>query len=423
MEVIYSIDQMERGNFISVKLSGNLSVDSVNKRIYCENGDSLQVYSYDAAKIAEPKSMTLISQDNSRYAAGSAIYDAADLSNPLLEVSAEKLWDGYRRLAGYHMTPDLEHVFAYTAAEVFQLWSVSDGLVMELIPDKNMEKKAVALTVSADGTLVALAHDDHSVEVYTNTAEFVTSFAFTEDINYVEFEGNKLLISGDWLAWVVDVYGQEPTVEINDGCSSSDYGFVDQFLTSDGLLLCAGEYFEGALDAIYDLKTGECIFDERGYYQYNEDHGILLYIPADPRFYGNPVLHAAKRDEDGIFRDIYTLKTQGFDMALPLNPFGTDGDHFILMDSTCCQVYAVETGEPVYSMYFGAEQDSYTLRDSLCFQNNSLFDLRFYENGSCAEYPLLKLHTLLEYAKEYLTSDLAVRELSSAEKARYFIEN
>jgi hypothetical protein len=414
---------MEQGSCEPVEVTGDISVDSVNKRLYSSTGSSFQVYSYDAGNFYGGESAELVSTDGSRCAVGTVIYDAADLSNPLLEVGAANLSNRYGKRAGYHMTPDLEYVFFHTSADTFQLWSVTHGFMMELSPNENMDKQAVALAVSADGTLVALAHDDHSVEVYTNTAEFVASFAFTEDINYVEFEGTKLLISGDWLSWIVDVYGQEPTVEINDGCCSSDYDFVDQFLTSDGLLLCAGEYFEGSLDAIYDIETGECIFEERGYYQYDEQSGILLYIPADPRFMNNPVLHAAKRDENGVFQDIYTVKPEGVDLCLPRIPHGTDGAHFMLVNDTCCQVYSITTGKPVLTVYFPNEQNRWELQYCLLVRNNALYDLRFYGNTRTAAYPIGDLATLLEYAKEYLTSDCGTRELSDAEKAKYFIEN
>ena len=413
--IIHSMELLRQDIYRPVTLSGSMYIDSVNKRFYCDNGSTLQVYTYDLTRFPEPKSATLVSPDGSRYAIGNAIYSSGDLSVPLLDPQCKEGYD-----VNCHLTPDLEYVFHQTPQDTFQLWSVSDGMLMELVPNEDNNKNVVALSVNQDGTLVALAHNDQTVEVYNRDSEFIASFTFPDEIWHVEFEGSRLLISGMLLSWIADVYAPDAIMEIPAGTHPT-YP-TDQHLTSDGLYLCAGQYFEDALDAIYDLETGECVFRNHGYYQYNEENGILLYTPTDPRFAGNPLLHAAKRDADGIFRDIYTIKTQGFDMVLPRTPAGAGARYFLLMDSSCLQLYETATGSLVYSMYFGPGRDAY-LHYNLFIQNDILYDLRFYDGGCPAVYPMLDLADALRRTDTYLTSPLATRELSAQEKAAYFIEN
>ena len=73
-------------------------------------------------------------------------------------------------------------------------------------------------------------------------------------------------------------------------------------------------------------------------------------------------------------------------------------------------------------MYFGPGQDA-DLHYNLFLQNDILYDLRFYDGGCPAVYPMLDLADALRRTDEYLTSPLATRELSAQEKAAYFIEN
>ena len=424
--LLYSMEQLQQeiydsaafdGSFYTepVEFDGSLYIDSVNKRLYCRTGSALQVYSYDLTKFPEPKSATLVSPDGSRYAIGSAIYSADDLSVPLLDPDCQE------DFPLYHITPDLAYVFHQTPQDTLQLWSVSQGLVTELFPNPDSNKNAVDLAVNQDGTLMVLAYHDHTVEVYNRDGDFVASFTFPDEVWHVEFEGSRLLISGMWQSWIVDVYAPDDILEIPRGTTAT-YP-TDQYLTGDNLYLCAGEYFDGALDAIYDLETGECIFQERGYYQYHEANGILLYIPADPRFAGNPLLHAAKRDEDGIFRDIYTIKPQGFHMVLPQTPAGAGPRYFLLLDANCCQVYETATGSLVYSMYFGGNHETYLLKYSFFIHNDTLYDLRFYDGGRPAAFPMLELSDLLAHADRYLSSSNALRTLTAQEKADFFIED
>lgn len=417
IHTIYSVALLEQGIDYALELTGSLWVDCVNQRIYSKSSNNLQVYSYDVERFRQPFIATHISPDGSRCAIGPVVYSTDDLSTPLLDILVKA-----HPSAGYFLTPGLDYLFVHADDDLFRLWNVSGMLVMELIPEHGKTQQATSLAVNNDGTLVAIAYEDNRVEVYSSNSEFVTSIQFTESIVHMEFEGTRLLISGTWLSRIVEVYGQTPTIEIGDGTNSPYSAGDGQYLTSDGLLLCAGEYFNGALDAIYDLQTGECVFRELCYYQYDEESGILLYIPADPRFPGNPTLHAAKRDGSGLFHDIYTIKTQGFDMMLPMLPCSTDGRYFLLLDASCCQVYELSTGKLDFTIYFKNEQDRNSLQYCFTLKNNVLYDLRFYPGAPISAYPILDTGTLLEQAKTYLTSKLTLRVLSGAEKEQYFIE-
>lgn len=417
VHTVYSIALLEQGIDYSLEITGTIWVDCVNQRIYSKSSNSLQVYSYDVERFRQPYSVTHISPDGSRCATGSTIYSSKDLSTPLLDIRVKSAPS-----AGYFLTPGLDYLFAHTDDHLFQLWSVSGALVTELIPEYSKAHQATSLAANEDGTLMAIAYEDNLVEVYGRNSELLTSVLFSEPIVHMEFEGAALLISGTWYSQIVDVHGQKPTVEISDGTMAAYGSFDGQYLTSDGLLLCAGEYFSGALDAIYDLQTGECVFRQLCYYQYDEESGILLYIPADPRFTGNPTLHAAKRDGSGLFHDIYTIKTQGFDMALPVLPCSTDGRYFLLLDASCCQVYELSTGKLDFTIYFSSNQDRYSLQYCFTLKNSVLYDLRFYPDSLISAYPITDTGTLLEQAKAYLTSTLTLRELSGTEKEQYFIE-
>lgn len=135
------------------------------------------------------------------------------------------------------------------------------------------------------------------------------------------------------------------------------------------------------------------------------------------------MLHVAKRDDSGMFRDVYTLKTQGIDMVLPTGICGEDEPYFLMLDASCCQVYEMATGQPVYTMYFGSQQETYFLKTCLGFLDGRLYDLRFYESTAPTLYSMPELPALWESAQGYLRSDLHQRELSAQEKAMYFIED
>ena len=423
---------------LAVSLDGTLIVDSGNLRLYQVTDYALNVYTLRP----ENKSsdiLDLLGMDGSRglrfRSANSGeedeqlwICSTDDLDTPLLDLTLKN--DGpYER---YYLTPDLDYAFIETPEGQFQLWHVDRGLVAEPdIPAETAAQTSV-LSVSADGSLLAVAQkESRKAAVYSGLDGSLlqtidlTDLGKPEDfdhngIYYLEFEGTDLLISLPSESWIVDTTGENPTVQIMDGIYEETGLYrVDGALTGDGLLFCMGEWFTGAVDAIYDIHTGNCVFRNVSYVQYHEPSGILLFTPSNPQFGTASAVHAARRDEQGNFAELYSVPLE--DIWGRWDTFDCLGTKlFMLRSMDGCSLYEIETGKHLMTMY--PTGDGRYPNDSLSIIGDTIYDRYVIRDGSIYTIPLLDTAELMEQAHVFLDSPLGQRYLTDLEKAEYFID-
>jgi len=460
--VVYSLDMLKEGTRNPITIPGRCYADTEKHLLYGESEYALSIYSYNAEDRITRKRLgaysleehMLLSSDGSRCfnmssmvwdaldesisrstdTEGLWIWDSSDLSVPLLEV----FHDG-RAFDPYYVSAELEYIFLQTREDTFQLWSIYDGCTLNIKVDAQLGAMAERVCVSADGSLLAVGYENGLVQVYSGKdGKLLTEIDCSENrreetsfdtIEHLEFEGSRLLITGSvsdnsprgW-SWIADISGKEEIIKIGDSCIEV-YICTDQFLTSDGLLFCGGSYLPDTVDAVYDISTQEVVFEELAYYHYDEATGTLLYLLAHPGYTSNPVLYAARREDSGMFEQIYSLKPQAGEVKFTQDLYSNNSRYVMLASSKCAKIYEIETGEEALTIYYaipdGAEQYG---RTYLRFAENTIYDMRWYTGGKLVSYPLLPNTELVDTAWEYLKSDLCVRKLTEAERSRFFVE-
>jgi len=328
-----------------------------------------------------------------------------------LEYVAEPGWEIYL----YYTTPDIDYIFLLSEDKDYELWSPAEGCLLKISPGS--ERTTSALSVSEDGSLLAVAYGEsisasRYVEVYDSHGNLLTEYEMSEDfggITHLEFEGTTLLISSAIQSQIVDTTGESEPILISGGNMSFQY---DYLLTSDGLLLCTSRsndpYY---LDAIYDIATGEKIFDNYvSAFQYNENTGILVYHDSNLSDYST-VVHVACRDQDGIFSDMYTIAPDGVNLMLKRGLQCLDDTYFLVAGDDQCQVYEIATGNKVLTL----EGEDFLLCGGI------IYDQRFQTNGTFSSYAILDEIELLKRAENILTSEYGIRTLNENEKEKYFI--
>jgi len=427
---------MEQLIFLS--LEGSFVVDSENLRFYSTTADAIYVYALHPQNKAS-YGVDLLSLDGSRglryrFSNSSGedeqlwIYAASDLDTPLLDLPVKN----HGPYAQYYLTPNLDYAFVRTPEDSFQLWHVERGLVLELeIPPEAAAQRST-LSVSADGSLLAVAwKESKRAAVYSGLdgrqllSIDLSRLGEEEDFDYnrsyyLEFEGTDLLISLSSESWVVDTAGNKSTLEIPDGISGGPGMYrVDGALTGDGLLLCMGEWFDGAVDAIYDIRTGECVFRTVSYVQYHQPSGTLLYIPAAPAYGSSSSAHAARRDASGRFKDVYSVPMGEGWGTWPSYECLSDS-LFLLQGRDTCSLYEIAAGTHRMTLRLEGYDPYYSAATQLI--GDKIYDLAVSKDGGLYTLPVLDTAALMERAKEFLSSPLGIRQLTDTEKAEYFIE-
>ena len=433
--IVYDMTRdMERSLF--VVLEGNYVMDSENLRLYRTTEDALYVYDLHPEH-NDSLYVDLLGADGSRglrwdsgFSSGEdcrlQILSASDVDTPLLDLAVKNQQGSY---GSCYATPDMDLAFVLTPQDQYQLWHAERGLVLELEIPREAAAEPSTLCVSADGSLLAVAwKESKRANVYSGLdGSLILSIDLSglgeeEDFDYssycLEFEGPELLISVASESWIVDTAGEKPRVEIPDGISGEmDMYRVDGALTGDGLLLCMGEWFSGTVDAIYDIRTGDCVFRTVSNVQYHGPTGTLLYIPSAPAHGSSSVMRAARRDASGKFTDVYTAPMgEGWGTWDSYDCLG-DG-LFLLRSLDCCWLYEIETGTKRMELHLDEDINCYDLQ----LIGDRIYNQSFFGDGQIYSLPVLELEELMVQAKELLTSPLGTRELTEMEKATYFIE-
>lgn len=455
--VIYD---MGLANPTPIRIPGETYVDGQNRKLYVKGEFTLSLYNYEKEpKLAEKTNdpyvlgdVELISSDGSRCFAtagmirdGKAlksadthwlqIYNTEDMKEPLLSVSC-----GSR--APYYVSGELEYIFLQSGDDTFQLHGINNGLVQE-ISVKDAEEKPEALAVSEDGSLLAIGWRSGWVRVFSaadgkmlleiDCTENQPASTHSNTIEYLEFEGSKLLIAGPiteayatgW-CWIVDVSGQESTRKIEDSTGLEVYPHTDRYLTSDGLLLCMGSYLPEGLDAVYDVSTGKLLFDQLAYFQYHEESGIMVYLPTHPGYIGNSVVYAMQRDAQGEFQPLYTLDSLQENVKFPHAQRCRilDEQYVMLIQQNNLEIFDFRTGEEIQTCYapMECENQNVDIRWCVAMADGAILDLRYHTQDALARIPILPMEACVETAKGYLQSDLSRRELTPAERRKFYVE-
>lgn len=342
------------------------------------------------------------------------VWETDATKTPLLDtwIAAD---EGFQRYL-YYATPNMDYVFLQTEEGELQLWAPRQGCLLAFSPDTSAGE-ITSLTVSADGTLLAFAckesNFDHWIEVRSATdGSLVRRYDFSEDLfalTHLEFEGEYLLAASENQSMILDLNGNQTPIEIPYG----NIGYHrDYYLTADGLLFCTmrtNKLYE--LSAVYDTKTGEQVFGDAMYFQYNEKSDTLVYQISNNVSDLSTSVHVARRNQEGRFEDAYTLVPQNFNMILHSGQQCMDEKYFLLNGDEVCEVYETATGNKVLTL----RGNAYLLVDGV------LYDQRFNSTGTLLRYPIMDLSELQEKAQRYLTSEYGIRELTAQEKTRYFI--
>jgi len=450
--VIYALEPLKMGFKSPVTLEGSCRVDCANQRIYQFEEYALNIYSYRTENMVTAKmtgnnrldELHMISSDGKRCMMTASMvvddlhdisYEGADtawvriflcedLTSPLLELPH----------SGYYVTPELDYVFIKAETGVFELYHVEKGRILTLDMDRDRAAKVTNLCVSADGSLLAVAwREEGLVEVYSGTDGTllrqidVSAYDGMEEptLVFLEFEGTDLLITlrdgySAAASRIVDITGKREDICIDDGSFQRNTGecITVGTLTSDGLLFCSGDYLTGAVDAIYDVRTGDCVFRNVSYCQYDESRGLLLYVQTNPQYGDSAVLHAARRDEQGVFTDIYTVPLES-GLNLRENLRCMDENYLILSGDRLCRVYEIESGRCVLNLHV---PDAVGYVGRFYMAAGSIYDLKYHHSDTLTSYPLLDTAALAEMAREHLTSSFGQRQLTDGEKTDYFIE-
>ena len=228
-------------------------------------------------------------------------------------------------------------------------------------------------------------------------------------ITCLEFGEDCLLVSGEYNSYLFGLEGEGIQAEFPYG----NMGYhTDHYLTADGLLFCTmrtNKPYE--LSAVYDVKTGDMIFGPATYFQYDEENGLLVYQPGNSISDLCTSVRVAARNEEGKFKDIYTLTPERLNLILQTGWQCVDGGYFLLNGENICEVYELKTGSRVL-----------TLRGSeylLCC--NTVYDRRLNRTDSLLRYTIMDLEQLMEKSKQFLTSEYGIRRLTEKEKVKYFI--
>ena len=430
---LYSLPGLESGNTGYAALSGYYNIDTVNKRLLVSDDDlqRLHLYQYRTQNLVYqdpslPEELLYITRDGSRclFLGDPGIWDTEDLSAPLLSLK-----DSYTCV-----TPDLTCMLTQPTETQLQLWHTENGLLLEL----ETRKPVIRSCINGDGSLIAVQYADTAVAVFDRAGNPVITVEPQEssdgrndvlaNLEVMELAGTDLLLSARFdinaCSWIVDTTGQRETVVLPVGSYCSPYygwAVTAHHLTEDGLLFCTGEYFNNALDAIYDVKTGQCVFRQVSYYQYDRATGILLYMPTNPQFGDSPVLHVARRDDRGVFRDLYTVSPENTDTVHWRAVLCADDSYFLVIGDSNCQVYSLEDGSRLLTLYDSDLSDEYTDRPYYLV-SGTVYDTRYYRSGHLSSYPILEFDRIPELAEELLSSETGMRTLSYLEKEAFFLD-
>lgn len=342
------------------------------------------------------------------------VWETDSMDEPLLKtwIASDSRYNQYL----YYTTVDMDFIFLQTKDGALELWSPEEGLLRIFYPDMPSET-ITSLTVNKDGTLVAYSGiengSDNWVEIRSVIdGKLVQHYDFSQSSlgsTHLEFNGNRLLVTTEGSSRIYDLDKEELLMELPYGSIAYHY---DCCLTEDGLLFSTMRTNKPCeLSGIYDIETGKRLFGHAMYFQYNPKSGVLVYQSSNNVSDNSTSVHVASRNKEGQFEDIYVFSPDGLNMHLQCILQYMDEQYFLLNGSTCCGVYDIYTGNKVLTL----NGNTYILVDGV------LYDQRLNNSGVLLRYPIMELDELKEKAQYFLTSELGTRELTQAEKERYFI--
>ena len=415
----------------AINLEGYCAIDTLNHRLYIAQDTSLYIYSYRTAKNSTGITIDKISNDAQRCMNITdpdghdilRIWDYNDFSEPLLEFFYDK--SSYEE---YYLTPDMLYALILSEENTLQLWHAYQGLVVEI---PLQEEKPLLPCVSADGSLLAVVcYEQQTVDVYSSDGTRIQQIPIPMEHNInkenfsivtqLEFEGNKLLISCSDYAMsgytqIWDIPSGDPPVIIEDNSGSHNMDTQECLLTSDGLLFCVGTVLDDAVDTIYDLKTGEIVFQKTALFRYDEDTKMLIYTPVRLGMMDMVTIHVAYRDKTGMFQDVYTFESKNGSFRLDESAQIMDPDYFLLNNWGLCDIYEAATGEFVMTIRTINEDYAFFISDG------TIYFTGYHADTAGKSFPMMDLPELVEMAKSYLVSDIGTRSLTNAERAKFYI--
>lgn len=427
----YSLPGLESGNDTYAALDGYYNVDTHNKLLVVSDETALHLYRYNASNLicrdsGDPWQLEYISRDGQRFLLNyNSIWDTSDLSAPLLAPEGTLT----------HVSADLRYALVQTTQTQLQLWHTEQGLLLELDTPMPIVKSCI----NADGSLLAVQYEDTNVQVFDGSGNPVMSVIPPErtdgwndvlaQLQVMELSGTDLLLSGcdgyttTGCTWIVDTTGQRETVVLSEGCFCQCWNKPNlaHHFTEDGLFIRSADYPHEALDAIYDVRTGQCIFRQVAYYQYDAPTGTLLYMPTNPQFGDSPLIHVARRNEQGVFQDLFTISPEDPEPTHWRTALCTDDHYCIAVGQDFCQVYSLEDGTRLLTLYDSDLSEEYTGRP-YHMVNGTIYDSCYDQTGQLTTYPVLEFQQVVDLAKDALTTQSGTRTLSYLEKAAFFLD-
>lgn len=387
-----------------------------NRRFLDEKGKSTMYsrVSTDGSRLLETHSVRV-----GESVSNSVIWDANDFSKPLLKCEC-KTGDWLQSL--FYTTPDMRYAFyqEYTSSGdgSFILWNVDEGNILEFDADGENNQYSDRLSVSADGRHVAIGYKrDSDIWIEVRSAEdgSIEHVFEPEDFKYIhhiEFEGDRLLVSDENNSIIFDLTDEDSVKTFAGG--NVVFGTTDQYLTSDGLLLCTVDYADVYLTGIYDIDSGEQLFDDLVVYKYDETNGALVYQEYNDYAKSGNDIHVAYRDKTGKFTEKYVLSPQ---TSSSTRITSADSGCFVLTYGNHCKVYNTETGEEV--LHLITHDGRYTAQ--MVVANGTVYEMWRRSSDKAITYPILSLDELIEKCDEYLTTKNGTRTLTEIEEKKYFI--
>ena len=427
----YSLPGLESGNDSYAALDGYYSVDTHNKLLVVSDETALHLYRYNANNLlhqdpGDPWQLNYISRDGARFFLNfHSIWDTSDLSAPLFTPEGTLT----------QVSADLRYALVQTTQTQLQLWHTEQGLLQEL----ETRMPIIKSCINADGSLLAVQYADTNVQVFDRNSNPVMTVIPPErtdgwndvlaQLHIMELSGTDLLLSGCdgyssiGCTWIVDTTGQRETVVLSEGstCQCWNKLRLNHHFTEDGLFIRSTDYPDDALDAIYDIRTGQCIFRQVAYYQYDAPTGTLLYMPTNPQFGDSPLIHVARRNAQGVFQDLFTISPEDPEPIHWRTALCADDHYFIAVGQDFCQVYSLEDGTRLLTLYDSDLSEEYTGRP-YHMVNGTIYDSRYDLTGQLTTYPVLEFQQVVDLAKDALTTQSGMRTLSYLEKEEFFLE-
>ena len=283
------------------------------------------------------------------------------------------------------------------------------GLIVITTMDGKDERYGIEMRSMGDGSLLGS---------YDITEQMDLRYKGLGGVQAVRLLNGKLLVGTYGQSVLFDVEGD---TLLPDSAHVFDYSYghcsdpTARLMTSDGLLFFTNSDL-GTVDmlsGIYDIGRGVMIedipFSER--YAYDEERGMLLCQPVNSSSKLSERVQVFSRRADGGFEKVCDIASDRLNMALPGGNNALDGSYMLLENEDYTEVYRLNDGKLALRLK----------GTGLVLKNEALHDVR-QNNNFGAQYPFLLDYDQVEaLAREMLTTATGQRQLTDAEKDKFYI--